>query len=88
MWMETGGVNRATLPPRRQQGGFGTEVYAIYQAIRLFESRNEGNADHTTPSDPAAAISRVHAGPGQAFSRAIIEVNARMLSYVATDAGL
>lgn len=79
--METGGVDRTALPSWRQQKGLDAEVCAIYQALRLFEARSDSGVGYTVFSDSTAAISRAQTGgigPGQAFSRAIIEASERL----------
>ena len=37
---------------------FDAEVYAIYQALRLFDARNKSDAAYTVFSDSTAALSR------------------------------
>ena len=69
------------------------EVYAIYQALRLFDARNKSDAAYTVFSDSTAALSRAQtdrAGRGQAFTRATNELaetgGTRELDCTAMDA--
>lgn len=54
---------------------FDVEVFALYQALKTLETRNEERASYTFFSGSAAAFTRAmpdQAGPGQAFAKAII----------------
>ena len=54
---------------------FDAEVYALLEAIRLLNDREETGADYTVFSDSQAAIFRLHheeCGPAQALARAAI----------------
>ena len=56
---------------------FDAEVYAIYQALRVFEERGQTGRKYTVFSDCQPAIRRALSdalGPGQQWARAIIEV--------------
>ena len=56
---------------------FDAEVYAIYQALRVFEERGQTGRKYTIFSDCQPAIRRALSdalGPGQQWARAIIEV--------------
>lgn len=53
-----------------------TELFALYQAAKTLDSRNERGRDSTTLLDSMAAISRAQSGnacPGQCFAIATIE---------------
>lgn len=61
---------------------FNAEDFTLYQALKIFEARNEDGANYTA-FDSTAAFTRAMSdriGPGQAFARAIIEVAERLQS--------
>ena len=61
---------------------FDAEVYAIYQALRVFEERGQTGRKYTVFSDCQPAIRRALSdalGPGQQWARAIIEVATRLI---------
>ena len=56
---------------------FDAELYPLYQAVKIFDERNEQNQCYTILSDSTAAIECARfdeMGPGQRFVVAIIEV--------------
>ena len=56
---------------------FDAEVFAIYQALRVIEQRQERGRQYTVFADSTSAITRVgddDLGPGQRFAVAAIEV--------------
>ena len=56
---------------------FDTEVFAILQALRVFNERGQSGKEYTIFSDCQPAIQRARSdqlGPGQCWARAIIEV--------------
>ena len=62
---------------------FDAEVYAIYQALKIFEERQQAGRKYTVFSDCQPAIRRALSdvlGPGQQWARAIIEVATRLIS--------
>ena len=62
---------------------FDAEVYAIYQALRIFEERGQSGKKYMIFSDCQPAIRRALSdvlGPGQQWARAIIEVATRLVS--------
>ena len=62
---------------------FGAEVYAIYQALRIFEERHQSGRKYTIFSDFQPTIRRALSdalGPGQQWARAIIETATRLIS--------
>ena len=62
---------------------FDAEVYAIYQALRIFEERQQTGRKYTVLSDYQPAIRRVLTdalGPCQQWARASIEVATRLIS--------
>ena len=62
---------------------FDAEVYAIYQALRVFEKRGQSGKKYMIFSDCQPAIRRALSdvlGPGQQWARAIIEVATRLVS--------
>ena len=68
--------------PYHLQLVFNTEVFAIYQALRIFEARRSSGEMYTIFSDCQPAIRRDLSdalGPGQQWARAIIEVASRLI---------
>ena len=62
---------------------FDAEVFAIYQALRVFESRNRSGRRFAVFSDCQPAIQRVGSdalGLGQCWARAIVEVASRLVA--------
>ena len=62
---------------------FDAELFAIYQAARVFDGRNEENQEYTILADLIVAIERVQSddmGPGQRFVIAVMEVCERLMS--------
>lgn len=62
---------------------FDAELYALYQAAKTFEAREEEGRSYTILSDSTAAIKRIRSdetGPGQRFAIAIMEVCDRLAS--------
>ena len=62
---------------------FDAEVYAIYQALRIFEERGQSGEKYTVFPDCQSAIRRALSdalGPGQQWARAIIELATRLIS--------
>ena len=60
---------------------FDAEVYAIYQALKVFEERRQAGKKYTIFSDCQPAIQRVRTdrlGPGQRWAKASIEVASRI----------
>ena len=60
-----------------------TEIYAIYQALRAFDQRQESGHRHTIFADSTTAIDRVRTdaiGPYQRFAVASREVCTRVLA--------
>ena len=60
---------------------FDAEVFAIWQALRVLERRNESGRSYTVFVDSTSAIARVRdgtRGPGQRFGVAAIEVGSRL----------
>ena len=60
---------------------FDAETFAIYQALRSFDERQESGHHYTVFTDAQAAVQRVAtdaAGPGQYWARAAIEVCSRL----------
>ena len=60
-----------------------SEVYAIYQALRIFEERGQSGKKYTVFSDCQPAIRRALSGalgPSQQWARAIIEGATRLIS--------
>ena len=58
---------------------FDAEVFAVWQALRVLEQRNERDREYTIFVDSTSAITRVRddaRGPGQRFGVAAIEVDA------------
>ena len=93
----TGPVTGRTYTPGRREAGwtgrryhlgknkevYDAELYALYQAAKIFDERNDRDQTYTILSDSAAAIGRAKSdemGPGQRFAVAIIEVCSRLLS--------
>ena len=61
---------------------FDTETFAVYQALRALEQRQESGHRYTIFVDSRAAIDRVRSdnpGPGQRFAFAAIEICTRIL---------
>ena len=61
---------------------FDAEVYAIYQALSIFEERGQSGRKHTVLSDCQPAIRRALSdalGPGQQWARAVIELATRLV---------
>ena len=89
-------TGRTYNPGRREAGWTGrryhlgknkevydAELYALYQAAKLFDERNERDQAYTILSDSEAAIGRAKdddMGPGQRFAVAVIEVCSRLAS--------
>ena len=64
-------VDRTLLPPRDQQRGLRRETFAIYQALRAFDQRQESGHRYTVFADSTPAINRMRSdalGPGQRFA--------------------
>ena len=62
---------------------FDAEVFAIYQALRVFESRGRSGRRFAVFSDYHPAIQRAGSGvlgPGQCWARAITEVASRLVA--------
>ena len=62
---------------------FGAETFAIYQALRIVDQRQESGHGYTVFVDSTAAIYRVRTdalGPGQRFAIAAMEVCGRVLA--------
>ena len=62
---------------------FDAEVYAIYQALRIFEERHQSGRKYTISSDCQPAIRRALTdalGPCQQWARAIIELATGLIS--------
>ena len=62
---------------------FDAEVFAIYQALRAIEQRQERGRSYTVFVDSTSAIDRVRddeLGPGQRFAVAAIEVCSRIIT--------
>ena len=62
---------------------FDAKVYAIYQALRIFEERGQSGKKYTIFSDCQPAIRRALSdalGPGQQWARAIIEVATQLVN--------
>ena len=62
---------------------FDAEVFAIYQALRTFESRGRSGRRFAVFSDCQPAIQEAGSdalGPGQCWARAIIEVATRLVA--------
>ena len=60
---------------------FDAEVFAVWQALRALERRNERDREYTIFADSTSAITRVRdnaRGPGQRFGVAAIEVETRL----------
>ena len=62
---------------------FDAEVFAIYQALRVIDQRQETGRNYTIFVDSTSAIERIrtdYLGPGQQFAIAAIEVCIRIMS--------
>ena len=62
---------------------FDAEIFAIYQALKVFEAREQAGRKYAVFSDSQAAIRRAATdsmGPGQQWARAIIEVADRVMA--------
>ena len=62
---------------------FDAELYALYQAVKIFNERNEQDQSYIVLSDSAAAIEHARSGEmglGQRLAVAIIEVCSRLTS--------
>ena len=62
---------------------FDAEVFAIYQALRIFEARQQSGEEYTVFSDRQPAIRRAMSdslGEGQYWVRAIIEVATQLVA--------
>ena len=62
---------------------YDVETFAIYQALRTLDQRQEGGHQYMVFVDPTSAINRVRdgdLGPGQRFAAAAIEVCSRILA--------
>ena len=62
---------------------FDAEVFAIYQALRAFEGRQQSGRKFTIFSDSQPAIRRIASvalGPGQQWARVAIEVASRLVA--------
>lgn len=60
---------------------FDVEVFAIHQALKIFEARQESSHKYTVFSDSRPVIRRALTdalGPGQQWARAIFEVATRV----------
>ena len=60
---------------------FDVEVYAIYQALKIFKEHRQSGKQYTIFSDCQPAMQRVRTdrlGPGQQWARASIEVASRI----------
>ena len=71
------------LHPGTNKEVFDAETFAIYQALRAFDQRQESGRRHPVFVDPTSAITRIGddaLGPGQRFAVAAIEVCSRILS--------
>ena len=71
------------IPPRKNKEVSDAELYALYQAAKTFEAREEEGRSYTILSDSTAAIKRIRSdetGPGQRFAIAIMEVCDRLAS--------
>ena len=67
----------------KNEGVFDAELYALYQAAKIFHERNENDQTYTILSDSSAASGRARSdemGPGQRFAVTIIEVCSRLSS--------
>ena len=74
-------MDRTTLPPGQEQEVFDAEVFAVWQALRALEQRNERDREYTIFVDSTSAITRVRddaRGRGQRFGVAAIEVETRL----------
>ena len=64
---------------------FDSEVFAIYQALSIFEAKQRSGRKFTIFSDSQLAIRRTMTGlaaPGEQWARAIIEVASRLMASV------
>ena len=67
--------------PGKNKEVFDAEVFAVWQALRALEQRNERDRKYVIFMDSASAITRVRddaRGPGQRFGVAAIEVETRL----------
>ena len=65
------------------KGVFGTEVYAIYRALRILNQRQESGHRYVIFVDSTSIIERIRTdafGPGQRFDIATMEVCSRILA--------
>ena len=65
------------------KGVFDAEVFAIYQALRTFEARQQSGRRYMIFSDSQPAIRRAmmdYVGPGQQWAMATIEVASRLVA--------
>ena len=66
-------MDRATVPPWREQRDFGGEVFAIYRALRLFKAHSESNVGYTRLDGSDQQSTSGQKGPAP-LAKAIIEV--------------
>ena len=65
----------------RNKEVFDAEVFAVWQALRVLEQRNECDREYTIFMDSTSAITRIQddvRGPGQRIGVAAIEVETRL----------
>ena len=78
---EEGGWTGRRFQLGKNKEVFDAEVFAVWQALRALEQRNEHGREYTVFVDSTSAITRVRddaRGPGQRFGVAAIEVETRL----------
>lgn len=68
-------MDRQAIPPRQEQEVFDAELYALYQAAKIFNERSEPGQEYIILSTAAIERARTdETGPGQRFAISIMEV--------------
>ena len=83
VWRSPGGWTGCRFHLGNNKEVFDAEVFAIYQALCVFEQRQESSHGYTIFADSTSAIDRVRTdviGPGQRFAVAAMEVCDRVLA--------
>ena len=83
MWETPGGLTGRRFHLGSNKEVIDAKVFAIYQALRAIEQRQERGRQYTVFVDSTSAITRVgddSLGPGQHFAVASIEVCGRIIS--------
>ena len=83
MWRTPEGWTARRYHLGTNKGVFGTEVYAIYRALRILDQRQESGHRYVIFVDSTSIIERIRTdafGPGQRFDIATMEVCSRILA--------